>query len=345
MLEPLTPPDCDLRQFHFMPFEVGKLRDGEAVAVLNAEEFRAAIILWCACWHQVPAASLPTDDRILARLAGFGRDTEGWMAVKSGALHGFEVCTDGRLYHPTIAAKARESWGKMYNRPDRALERSDHARKAATKRWEDRRCAGAMPEQSSSITPAVPEQCSTDALKGSEKNGDKTDSEIQDGETTGDQSLDARPVDFSSVGSQGGKGKKTETIASTVFEEFWAAYPTRDGSNPKAPAWEKFKVVLKTGVDANTLITSARSYADELRKNRQNSTQFVAQAVTWLNEKRWQDYVPTATDEAAQEQRDLDMARRGMFWIDGKWQSEKAGPQEICSSDVDVVAEYRRQDG
>jgi hypothetical protein len=58
----------------------------------------------------VPAASLPDDDLILARLLGYGRDLKGWKKVRAaGGLRGWVKCSDGRLYHPVVAAKAQEA--------------------------------------------------------------------------------------------------------------------------------------------------------------------------------------------------------------------------------------------
>lgn len=110
MLDPLTPADLDLRDFPYMPLDVVRLRDSDMAVVSTGEQFRAAVLLWCAAWHQVPAASLPDDERLLANLAGFGRDVKGWRAIAEPALHGFVSCSDGRLYHPVIAEKAIEAW-------------------------------------------------------------------------------------------------------------------------------------------------------------------------------------------------------------------------------------------
>ena len=75
------------------------------------------MLLWCASWHQLPAASLPDDDRVLANLAGYGRVVKEWQRVREGALRGWVKCDDGRLYHPVVAEKARESWrGKLEQR-------------------------------------------------------------------------------------------------------------------------------------------------------------------------------------------------------------------------------------
>lgn len=108
--DPLTPPDCSLHEFPFMPLDVARLRDSDIAAIATGDEFRCAVLLWCASWHQVPAASLPKDDVVLANLAGFGRVVKEWMKVKEGSLRGWIHCSDGRLYHPVVAEKALIAW-------------------------------------------------------------------------------------------------------------------------------------------------------------------------------------------------------------------------------------------
>jgi hypothetical protein len=107
---PLVPAYVDLRSFDDMPLDVRALRDSETAHLISDAAFRAAVLLWGASWHQIPAASLPDDDRQLAYLAGYGRDMRGWKRVKTEALRGFQKCSDGRLYHPFIAKKALKSW-------------------------------------------------------------------------------------------------------------------------------------------------------------------------------------------------------------------------------------------
>jgi hypothetical protein len=117
---PLTPADCDLRDFGHMPLDVRKFRDSDLVALEDPEAIVAAIMLWGASWHQIPAASLPDDDRVLASLAGYGIRASGvaaWRKMRAGALRGFVKCSDGRLYHPLVAEKARTAWeGKLKQR-------------------------------------------------------------------------------------------------------------------------------------------------------------------------------------------------------------------------------------
>lgn len=108
--DPLTPRACDLRDFEFMPLHVGRLRDSGTAASTTAEEFRAALMLWAAAWHQVPAGSVPDDDANLSKLAGYGFAVAQWRKVKRGALSNFIKCSDGRLYHRVVCEIALNSW-------------------------------------------------------------------------------------------------------------------------------------------------------------------------------------------------------------------------------------------
>jgi hypothetical protein len=107
---PLTLENCDLRAFPYMELDVRRLRDSKFATVTSGDCFRAGLLLWCAAWHQVPAASLPDNDFELANLAGYGRVIKEWKKVKEEALSGFIKCSDGRLYHPVIAEKANAAF-------------------------------------------------------------------------------------------------------------------------------------------------------------------------------------------------------------------------------------------
>ena len=110
MNAPLTPADCDLQDFPFMPLHVARLRDSDLASEVEPEAAWYAVLLWAASWHQLPAASLPDNDAVLTKLVGLGRDTKTFKKHRSGALHGFEKCSDGRLYHPVVAEQALVAW-------------------------------------------------------------------------------------------------------------------------------------------------------------------------------------------------------------------------------------------
>ena len=107
---PLTPPDCDLQDFAFMPLHVARLRDSDLANEAHPEACWYAVLLWSAAWHQLPAASLPDNESVLAKLCGLGRDLKTFRKHRADAMRGFVKCSDGRLYHPTVAEVAVESW-------------------------------------------------------------------------------------------------------------------------------------------------------------------------------------------------------------------------------------------
>ncbi len=131
---PLVPAEVDLTDFAFMPLDVRRIRDSDIAALESPEACWSAVLLWCASWHQVPAASLSDDDRVLANLAGYGRVVKEWLRVREGALHGWVKCSDGRLYHPVVAEKAIEAWQSKLHHS--YLKLKERLRKAAGKNVE-----------------------------------------------------------------------------------------------------------------------------------------------------------------------------------------------------------------
>lgn len=108
---------------------------------------------------------------------------------------------------------------------------------------------------------------------------------------------------------------------SDPFDQFWAAYPRRCGANPKHPARIKFNAMVKKGTNPSLIISGAQGYAVEQTKLGNLRTEFVAMAVTWLNQRRWEDYPPVPAAPVT-----------GTTWIctdDARWSA--------------VAAEYRRQ--
>lgn len=107
---PLTPLDCDLRDFPRMMIDVTRLRQSDFDAIIDDTAWRAGMNLWFSAWHGDPAGSLSNDDSALAKAAGLGRDLRTWNKVRADALRGFTPCSDGRLYHATVCEFALEAW-------------------------------------------------------------------------------------------------------------------------------------------------------------------------------------------------------------------------------------------
>ncbi len=110
--EPLTPAECDLRGFQNLQLDVEILPKSQLANYADAEAFRAAVLLWCEAWKQVPAASLADNELDLRAIVGLQRDGDLWEKIKADALRGFVKCSDGRLYHKVLAEKANSAWKK-----------------------------------------------------------------------------------------------------------------------------------------------------------------------------------------------------------------------------------------
>lgn len=87
--------------------------------------------------------------------------------------------------------------------------------------------------------------------------------------------------------SSASASKKCPSIYSSEFKTFWGLYPSRNGQKvKKAKAWESFHKITSNGagVTPDMLIEAikilAPTYGD-----------FPRDAVTWLNQKGWQDEV------------------------------------------------------
>lgn len=127
--EPMSAPDCDLRGYEFMPL-FGQRMFGSTFYSLALQNPRAGLAgqkLWWEAWQQRPAGSLPKDDFTLARLADFGTDLKTWERCKAVALHGFQECSDGRLYHPLLCAEAKDAYARRLR--DRQRKADQRARR------------------------------------------------------------------------------------------------------------------------------------------------------------------------------------------------------------------------
>lgn len=124
--EPMTPADCDLRGLQYMPLFGDRLFGSATWIAASPEAKVAALRLWWRSYaHEVPAASLPDNDQLLADYAGYGIAVKAWRKVKDQAMRGWVKCSDGRLYHRTVAEVALESWAqRLRNREKQERWRS-----------------------------------------------------------------------------------------------------------------------------------------------------------------------------------------------------------------------------
>jgi len=131
--EPPIDISVDVRDLDGFMLNAERLLASELWALSTGEEFKAAVGLWCRAWKQLPAASLPSDDRVLASFAGVS--IARWNKVKAISLRGFVECSDGRLYHGVLVEDAKRASVKKAER----RERTKAATEARKKQRDDQR--------------------------------------------------------------------------------------------------------------------------------------------------------------------------------------------------------------
>jgi Protein of unknown function (DUF1376) len=121
MSEPLVPAEVDLRGMTFMPLFGDRLfKSAEWIEACPAARAAALQLLWHAYAHEVPAASLPDHERVLADHAGLS--LKSFRHLREQALRGWVKCSDGRLYHPVLAEIAIDSWNTRLAHRARSLK-------------------------------------------------------------------------------------------------------------------------------------------------------------------------------------------------------------------------------
>ncbi len=132
---PPVPPDIDLRSHCWMKLDLCRLHSSDFIHLATNEEFGAAVKLWTEAMRQVPAGSLPDDDKILASLAGYRGSGRRWQKIRPMALHGFTLCSDGRLYHPVLAEMALDAWACKAQQPPVNLSDPRARDRERLRRW------------------------------------------------------------------------------------------------------------------------------------------------------------------------------------------------------------------
>lgn len=268
---PPVPPDADLRDFDYMPLEVRRLRDSD-LSGADAEGFRLAVLLWCAAWHQVPAGSLPNDARMVAHLAGFGRDVRALMSSwRRGGASGWQLYTDGRLYHGVVAEKVRG-----------ALGRSQSAKRSALTRWNSSKAEMRTHQAETCERNATP-QCVGNARARVGREGKGREETLSPIESLFPESTHRHPA---SPHDDASPKRKPDPMQG--FDDFWREYPRKVGKGAARRAWPK--AVAACDGDAGFIVAAVKTQRQLGRFDLREEGRFVPHPATWLNAERWSDH-------------------------------------------------------
>ncbi len=97
--------------------------------------------------------------------------------------------------------------------------------------------------------------------------------------------------------SQKHREPKSLALADKFFDEFWQAYPKREGANPKTPALKSYLRATGTGkVSPAELLDAAKRYAASVNPA---DARFIPMASTWLNQERWTEHAGKPTGSSS----------------------------------------------
>lgn len=264
--QPLTATECDLRGMEWMPLFGARLFMSDFEARATDEEFRAALRLWWMSWQQVPAASLPDDNAVLCKLAGFGRDVKSWMKIRVAALHGFLLCSDGRFYHKFLSGQATEAW-------ERRLK--ERERKAAYRARKDSNEGGTNPSQGQDVPRdkhGTNNGTGQSHLRPPDRDGG---GDVRVDKTRQDRTGKEERKESTPKPPNGALGRASDD--DPEFSAFWAIYPRKDDKGHARKAW--ISAIRKAA--ATAIIAGCRGYQFS------ESPRFVPLPATWLNGERW----------------------------------------------------------
>jgi hypothetical protein len=283
---PLIDSDCDLSGLPFMPLEVDRLTNSEWWIEAMAEDPRAAaaaVNLWVAAWRQPVPASLPNNQRVLARLAMV--DWQVWTEVADRVLAKWILCDDGRLYHPVVAEKAMDAWrGRVAFMAAKRAE-SERGKAAAEARWGAPKVEAQKSLSGNDNRQKTPlEACAriADAIHLRKKE------EVLREEKDSSPKLDlALPVvDPPEVG----------ITFPPDFERWWGIYPRKVGKGAAFKAWKAAKSTIG-GRGASARLEKAASALRQACAGK--DPRFIPHPTTWLNSGRYDDPEQDSPTDAA----------------------------------------------
>jgi hypothetical protein len=261
---------------------------------------------------------------------------EGWLDELSlhGAVRRYEV--GGAQYLEIVKWLEHQ---KIRPSPSRlpSLQRQDDSPR------EDEHSFHVKPSSAREVSRDAPEPVvqahepsrTFDADLDPDRDQDKDQERDQDPDLNqGPRSPDASPPDAASA--------SVRARDANGFDEFWQAYPRRDGPNPRRPAEQKFHALVKSGVEAAMLIAAVKRLAcEEVAKNN-IGTRFIPPAMTWLSQQRWADHAATAlAQDTVAPQLAIEDAVK-MFAKTRHW-SKWAGPEPGmlgCRASPELLAQY-----
>jgi len=125
--EPPYPPETKANGYK-VEFDIRRIKASKTWLLAREEVRNVLLRLWLETWELVPCGSLEDDDDMIAALTGVSRE---WLhGHREQLMRGWQMHSDGRLYHPFITGMVLE----MLRRRRGATERMAKSRERAKSR-------------------------------------------------------------------------------------------------------------------------------------------------------------------------------------------------------------------
>lgn len=112
--------------------------------------------------------------------------------------------------------------------------------------------------------------------------------------------------------------KNSKRPANEDFREFWRSYPKRKGGDSRHSAEKLFLVAVNDGVDPKQIVAAIKAGIGFDQEN--IGTKFIPQAVKWLRDRRWEEYLDGSEADADRRAKNAEfMKAKGWTWNGEKW--------------------------
>ncbi len=325
--EPLVPADMDLRSFEWMPVDINRLLSSEMWVLGTAEECKAAFTLWAEAWRQLPAASLPDNDRMLAHLSRAGAE---WPRIREAVMRSWVKCADGRLYHPVVAEKACEAWERKQKQKARTQGATEARRRKREEEQLRAQLAALQAEQaecgdadlfaglggddtSTSRSTLRATSRSTSRSPQDQTGPDQTSSE------NSLRSFSPPPPDKPAPGGRVAKIYRLEE--ERAFAAFWEAYPAAARTAPDY-ARAAYRKALRAGATPERILAAVQ------RETWRDDPRYITSPANWLKGGSWRLDAPEPVPAAMPPRAAGSTPFTGWETVDhlahGEWQSAEA---------------------
>lgn len=102
--EPPYPRDIRARGWRF-EFDTERIKSSDTWAIASPDLRPWLLMLWMTAWDNHPVG-LPGDERAIA--GQIGMPVQQFQAHRDVLLRGWQMCSDGRLYHPVLTERVME---------------------------------------------------------------------------------------------------------------------------------------------------------------------------------------------------------------------------------------------